>query len=242
MPTTQASQIIRQQLGYANAYLILSERQAILVDAGLPRREHIVLATLRDQQLPPEALRLIVVTHTHYDHCGSLSALKDLTGAPVLVHEAEADCLRQGFRALPNGTRWFSKMLVACGRRLNAARFSYPPATPDITIGDRFDLQDFGIDGYVLPTPGHTAGSLSVIMQNKHALAGDAIFHVFPNSAFPPFADDQLELLRSWKKLLDSGCEFFYPGHGTLVDKSLLRKSYEAQKRRLAQQGQFQYE
>ena len=222
------SRIIRHRLGNSNAYLIIDGRQAILVDAGITRQEHVILKTLRDQQLPPEALRLIIVTHTHYDHCGSLYALQTLTGASVLVHEAEAACLRQGYRALPNGTLWFSKFMVALGRRLNPSYFSYPPVKPDITIHDRFDLRDFGCDGYVLPTPGHTIGSLSLIVHNQHALAGDAIFHVFPNSIFPPYADDQVELARSWQKLLDTGCEFFYPGHGTPFERDLLRKAASA--------------
>jgi len=211
--------------GNSNAYLIVNGSHTLLVDTGPHKQEQKILATLHELGLPPESLRLIILTHTHYDHCGSLRELQRLTHAKVLVHEAEAACLQQGYTAFPNGTRWFSKIIVALGRRFARARAAYPAVTPDITIRDSFALSDYGFDGYILPTPGHTAGSLSVILNHTYALVGDTLFHVTANDVFPPFANDEAELLHSWQKLLDTGCKVFYPGHGTSFERALLRAS-----------------
>jgi hydroxyacylglutathione hydrolase len=110
----------------------------------------------------------------------------------------------------------------------------YDPVSPDITISERFGLEEFGIDGYILPSPGHTSGSISVIIHNRDAIVGDTLFNIFRKSVFPPFADDQEELLRSWGKLYDTGCQTFYPGHGNPFGIDKFRQSLETEKKRRA--------
>jgi glyoxylase-like metal-dependent hydrolase (beta-lactamase superfamily II) len=104
----------------------------------------------------------------------------------------------------------------------------YEAVSPDILVKDRFGLEDYGLDGYVLATPGHTAGSVSVILECKDAIVGDTFFNIFKRNLFPPFADDPEELLRSWKKLYETGCETFYPGHGKRFQRDRLRQDLEA--------------
>jgi len=226
--------IVPIRTGNANAYLIVNGSQTLLIDTGPRNQERKILAALHDLRLPPESLRLIVLTHTHFDHCGSLRALQNMTRAKVLVHEAEAACLRQGYCEFPQGTLWFSKIIVALGRLVARSLATYPPVTPDIVIWDSFALSDYGIDGYILPTPGHTAGSLSVIIHNTQALVGDTLFHIAPNSVFPPFANDQPELFRSWQKLLDTGCKTFYPEHGTPSEQQLFQTCFQQKQSKAA--------
>ena len=44
---------------------------------------------------------------------------------------------------------------------------------------------------------------------------------------FPPFADDEEELLRSWRALCDTGCRYFYPGHGNPFERDKLLTGLE---------------
>jgi glyoxylase-like metal-dependent hydrolase (beta-lactamase superfamily II) len=192
----------------------------------MKEREGKIRDALQHSHISPADLQLIVLTHTHYDHCGSLKALKDFTEAKVLVHKAEAENLRQGYRAFPKGTMWFSKIVSAIGRAFAKKLGEYPPVTPDITISKKFDLRGYGIDGYILPTPGHTAGSISVVIEDRHAIVGDTLFNIFKHSVFPPYADDQEALLKSWGELLAIGCEYFYPGHGRPFTKDIFKKTY----------------
>jgi len=210
----------------SNAYVVANGRKAILIDCGMKKKEKKILAALERMKIAPQDIQLIILTHTHYDHAGSVKTLQQITGAKVLVHKAEAACLEQGYCAFPKGTMWFPKIMSAIGRALNKWVGRYASVAPDIAISKRFDLQPFGIDGYVLPTPGHTAGSLSVVIEENHAIVGDTLFNIFKHSVYPPYANDQAVLLKSWKKLLESGCKYFYPGHGKPFTRERLQKTY----------------
>jgi glyoxylase-like metal-dependent hydrolase (beta-lactamase superfamily II) len=93
-----------------------------------------------------------------------------------------------------------------------------------------YDLNPFGIEGRVVPTPGHSRGSVSVILESGEAFVGDTGFNVpfvSRKSVFPPWAEDVAVLGESWKKLLLSGARMFYPGHGRPFDREKLRRSLD---------------
>jgi hydroxyacylglutathione hydrolase len=223
--------IVRVPLGRANAYFVVSERQALLIDTGIRKNERKIVRALENLGLSPSNIRLIILTHTHYDHCGSLKALKDMTGARIVVHQNEATCLREGHGGFPKGTTVLTKAISLIGSTIGKRLGGYDPVSPDITISERFGLEEYGIDGYILPTPGHTLGSISVIILDRHAIVGDTLFNVFRKSVFPPFADDQEELSRSWRKLYDTGCTYFYPGHGNPFGRDKFKQSLETRKK-----------
>jgi hydroxyacylglutathione hydrolase len=227
MQQSGKNHIIRIPMGTSNAYLVANKEHAILIDAGMKKKERKIIDALERMNMPIGDIKLIVLTHVHYDHCGSLKTLKDISRAQILVHKAEAAYLEQGYCEVPQGTMWFSKALSFIGRTLAKKLVEYDPVAPDITISERFDLHEYGIAGYILPTPGHTVGSISVVIEDKHAIVGDTLFHVVKHSVFPPYANDQKALLRSWKQLLETGCEYFYPGHGKPFTRDKFIKTYE---------------
>ena len=224
-------QIVRIPLGTSNAYMVTGDKQAILIDTGKKGNEGRIGAALRSVDLSFGNIELIILTHTHYDHCGSLKALKEMTGANILVHRDEAEFLKQGYCEFPKGTLWFSKAMAWIGRTMAKGMAKYPAVSADITIGERFELREFGIDGYILPTPGHTSGSISVILNNTHAIVGDTLFNIFRSSVFPPFANNQEDLLKSWRMLDNIGCEYYYPGHGEPFRRDRFTRTYEAKKK-----------
>ena len=185
MESRNQAQIVRVPLGRANAYLVISERQAILIDTGTKRNEQKIDQALGNLGLSPSKIRLIILTHTHYDHCGSLKALKDLTGAKIVVHHNEAACLREGYGGFPRGSTGLTKMISLVGRTIGKRLGGYEAVSPDITISGRFGLEEYGMEGYILPTPGHTLGSMSVTILNSHAIVGDTLFNFFRKSTSP---------------------------------------------------------
>ncbi len=221
------------QAGGANVYLIINGSQSILIDAGDKRAASKILEKLNESGLEPQDVKLIILTHTHPDHCGSLKELQDVTQANILVHESEAESLTQGYGGFPKGTMLLGKVISFIGRNLARGLSRFEAVTPDITISERFDLTPYEIDGYITPTPGHSSGSLCIIVDGKTALVGDTMFGISKRSVFPPFADDVDELLKSWKLLIDTGCQHFLPGHGRSISIDELRTNYEqAQSRR----------
>jgi hydroxyacylglutathione hydrolase len=226
MNDTTEHRIETIQAGGANVYLVANGDRSILVDAGSKQATGKILDELHRSGLEPVDVKLIILTHTHYDHVGGLKELQEVTQAKILVHQNEADSLAAGYTEFPRGTMVLTQLISFIGRRLARGSGEYEAVRPDISITDRFDLEPYGVSGYALPTPGHSPGSLCVILYGKTALVGDTLFGISRRSAFPPFADDVDELLQSWKRLMDTGCQRFLPGHGQPISIDELRKSY----------------
>ena len=102
------------RLGLTNvaAYLIYRPGEAILVDSGNKGSEDTILKLLRRLGLEPEMLKLLILTHVHFDHAGSAQRLKELTACKIMVHQSEEARLREGKTPIPAGTRWKAKFLV----------------------------------------------------------------------------------------------------------------------------------
>ncbi|HLJ84466.1 MAG TPA: MBL fold metallo-hydrolase [Candidatus Eremiobacteraceae bacterium] len=104
----------------------------------------------------------IVATHAHIDHVGAMATLKDITGAPAMLHEADLEI----YRILSEQARWLGV-----------------PSPPETTI-DRY-LEDggrveFGAQGLdVVHTPGHSPGSVTFVAHTDSPLviAGDTLFN-----------------------------------------------------------------
>jgi glyoxylase-like metal-dependent hydrolase (beta-lactamase superfamily II) len=75
-------------------------------------------------------------------------------------------------------------------------------------------------------TPGHTRGSLSIVVDDEIALVGDTMFGVFKGSVFPPYAENAGVMIQSWGKLLDTSCRLFIPSHGTANSRSLVERDF----------------
>ena len=205
-----------QRIGLVNvsSYLIYRPGEAILVDCGNSGEEVKILEVLKGLGLEPGMLKLLVLTHSHFDHAGSAGKLKELTGCKVLIHRSEGDRLRKGFSPIPSGTRWKAKLLVGLGRTFARRLMKYPGAEPDLLADDLFDLEAYGFPGRVIHTPGHTYGSMIILMEGGELLAGDTLFGVENKQHFPPFAEDLPALVRSWAVIRDLQVKTIYPAHG----------------------------
>jgi len=204
------------RIGLVNVscYLIYRPGEAILVDSGSSGSELKILEAFKGLGLEPEMLRLLVLTHAHFDHAGSAGRLKELTGCKILIHSSENERLQKGHSPIPPGTRWKAKVLVAAGRIFARRLMSYPGAEPDLLAGDLFELGPYGFPGRVIHTPGHTHGSMVVLMAQGELFAGDTLFGLANKLHFPPFAEDLPELLRSWGKIRELPVKTCYPAHG----------------------------
>ena len=206
-----------------NIYVVSRHSRIIIIDTGINFDRSRIEHALERKGIVPEA---IVLTHTHFDHAGNAAWLAREYGAEVIVQEAESDFLARGDTPIPSGTYPLTKGIVSIGRKIGPA-FKYDPCTADHIFNDTFDLNRFGINGYVLHTPGHSPGGATIIIDDLFAIAGDSMIGTVPGSPFPPFADDVDELLRSWKKLLGTGCQAFLPGHGKPVSRQQLTAEYD---------------
>lgn len=223
--TTGGCTVYQITHGRSNSYLVLYGDDSVLVDTG-PQGSRKDLMEKLDYLLGGEDLSWLVLTHTHYDHAENAAMIKKHYNARIVVHKDEAEHLKQGCSPIPCGTNFITRLLVGVGRKINRLS-QYESANPDLLVNDKYQLTP---NSQLLHTPGHTEGSMSLIVDDELALVGDAMFGVFSWSIFPPFADDVPTMINSWDKLIKTGCETYLPGHGTENSKKLLIKQYEKHK------------
>ena len=213
----------------SNVFLLSNGEKNILIDTGTKGNWKKLNKKL--QELKIHSLDYILLTHTHFDHAANSSRLKKQFKALLIVHSSEAEFLENGKNIIPMGTNVFTRFFVRVGK-IFADKLNYGPCPYDILIDSSiYDLKSTGCNAYIMHTPGHSPGSVSVIVDDEIAIVGDAMFGVFKGSVFPPFADDIIQMINSWGKLLDTKCRIYIPGHGTAISRDLLKREYLKRKK-----------
>lgn len=201
--------LIRIQGAISNCYLLLGSKP-VLVDTGAPGDLKRILSALRQHGLEPRDLGLILLTHGHSDHAGCAAELRRRSGAQVALHAADAPLVRAG----RNGVLAPQDMLGRLVRPFVDEEFE--AFEPDLAFREGLDLAPYGLRGQILPTPGHTPGSISVVLANGEALIGDVLRGSFlwPNKARPHWFCNDPELnQRSIARLAREGLLRCHPGH-----------------------------
>ncbi|HOP03254.1 MAG TPA: MBL fold metallo-hydrolase [Tenuifilaceae bacterium] len=225
--TENGTQIIKLLSGRINVYLVKCSGFNILVDTGMCYAYRSLKKAILKSLPLSETVSYLVLTHTHFDHCRNAHRIKRDYQCRIVAGENESNCTEAGFTPIPEGTNWFTKRISNLGKRLGRSFLGYYPFTVDVVIQNQLKIENQSSKIEMISTPGHSTGSISVLVDNEIALVGDAMFGTFKNSIFPPFADDVTEMKRSWKKLLDTGCNIFFPGHGKEICKKLVEKEIE---------------
>jgi hydroxyacylglutathione hydrolase len=216
--------ITRILSGRSNVFLLTNGENNIMIDTSPRSMWKLLVKRLKLQRV--NFIDYLILTHTHYDHAGNAKKIRDKYGARVIVHSDEASYLASGDNIVPRGTNVITKFIIRLLAKqfLSAARFE--PCQYDYLVHSIFDLKNFGFNAYILHTPGHTAGSLSIIVDDNIAIVGDTMFGIFRWSVFPPYANDIKAMIESWGKLLETSCNIFIPSHGTENSRSLVQKDY----------------
>ena len=213
------------RLGITNAY-VLRDRGTVLVDPGGSPGIRVAPAKLLNLLGTPPRLDLMVVTHGHFDHVGASVLLRQVTGAPIAVHRADAGWLMGGKPVWPKGVTMWGKVVRNVLGPLTLLFVRVPPIAPDLLLGDEgLDLGPYGIEGRVVHTPGHSPGSVSVVLPSGEAFVGDLAMNGPPLCLQPSFGifAHQPELVpESWRRLLELGVRTVYPAHGRPFPASAL--------------------
>jgi len=221
------TRIVSIPLGFDTCYVLESDG-VIALDAGEPKRGQAFAAGLARAGIPPERVQLILLTHAHWDHMGSAADLKRITGAPLAVHEREASWVENGNPPLPPGVTTWGRMFMAI-HKLLMPLINVPPAQVDRRLCDAtISLKEFGIPGVVVHTPGHSPGSVSIVLDTGEAFVGDLAMNRMPlrlTPGLPIFADDMDEVVRSWRRLFELDIATIYPAHGRPFPADVMRRA-----------------
>jgi glyoxylase-like metal-dependent hydrolase (beta-lactamase superfamily II) len=208
---------------WANFYLVRDGRDAILVDAGYPRYWNQVVRAADELGLSLDRVLAVLVTHHHVDHTGTAEQLRARTDATVLVHERDAAMVRGERRShVPPGfyrQSWRPSMARYLIHTVAAGGARYRPVS---TLRELDGDQVLELPGRprVVPTPGHTAGHCSVVLEQRGVLlAGDAMVNFdYASGRRGPrlhrFNDDRSQALGSLARLESIDADIVLFGHG----------------------------
>ena len=198
--------ITRLKLSMSNAYLIRGERP-FLVDTGSPSDWPRLQALLSKAGVKIEDLAAVIHTHGHSDHAGCTVRIQERFGTPTVLHRSDAELAASG----RNGP------LTAVGLLGHLAKpfvdKPFPPFRPSVELTDLAEIPSLGFPGYALHTPGHTEGSISLVVGDC-VLVGDITRRgLLSGAAYHFFIENLVAVQRSIAQVLASGARLFYPGH-----------------------------
>jgi len=207
--------------GGANVYIVDRGGKRLMIDSGNPGDELAFEQLMQEQGIAPESIDYLILTHAHLDHAGTAAYFQEKWSIPVIGASADQPLLdRQGQSNLcPTGTlakliRWTTR-----GKRYQSLQL-------DISIDEKFDMAELGLEGEILPLPGHTPGSL-VISFDDQVFVGDLVRGSLTGAAEPAthfFMCDLAENRANIRALLDHReLRRWHPGHLASFDVDAVR-------------------
>lgn len=192
--------------GNGNCYIVEGGDGAVLVDTG--KREYLekVLAACR-----PYKIRLLLLTHGHFDHAENAAAIAQALGVPIAMHPDDRNLIA-GNERQPLSARTLPGKLVLAVSRRDFARRAMRPWTPDVLLRGGEGLAEYGVDAQVLALPGHTDGSIGVDT-GRDLLPGDALMNLFYPTVSMLYRD-RAAMLQSAANIAALGPRTVWFGHG----------------------------
>ncbi len=181
------------QMG-ANCYIIGCEqtKEGAVIDPGEEGRR--IVAKAKELGLN---IKSIILTHGHIDHIMAVDAVKEATGAQILIHREDAPMLVDGKKNLS----YFMGSL----KNYSAA---------DVLLKDGDTIKVGNLELKVLHTPGHTPGGICLVVEGK-IISGDTLFEgSVGRSDFPGGSHDTLIASIKNKLMAYQDETKVYPGHG----------------------------
>lgn len=190
------------------SYLIVTPQGNILINSDLEANLPLIQASIEKLGFKFSDMKILLISHAHFDHDAGSAKIKELTGARYMVMDADVPVVESGGKAdFQYGNR---------------AEFLYPPVKVDRVLHDGDEVK---LDGAVLVahlTAGHTKGCTTwsmkvseggktydvVIVGSPNVNPGYNLVH---NDAYPQIASDYLRMFDTLKVL---ACDIFLGAHG----------------------------
>lgn len=188
----------------SNCYLVVDDGRAILIDTGADER---ILGSLRRLGVPAEAVDTIISTHCHFDHilCNEL-----FTRANVCMHAEDARQVED----------MNDKVTLAGMQKAEIL----PKVDHHLKDGEVIETKNGSLT--VIHTPGHTAGSISILASNGILFSGDTVF-AGSVGRFDLPTGNKAQLKKSLQLLSIKRFKDVFPGHGGPTTKDKLKTILE---------------
>lgn len=134
------------------SYLITTPRGHILINTGIPGSDAMIRRHVEALGFKFADIKILLTNHAHFDHVGAMAAIKQATGARLMIEEKDAPVMEDG------GNSDFD---------MGGHGPMFPPVTPDRLLHDKDVVKLGGMRILVLHHPGHTKGACSYLFTVK---------------------------------------------------------------------------
>jgi len=163
-----------------------------LIDSGFPDSLNNLGREMRKTGYKIKDIDFLMVTHFHVDHAGAIQEIKN-QGVKFILFDIQKNFINQM-------------------ENMTIGKWKYTPLKLDDNIEMKVDdsrkfLNSLNINGQILSTPGHTADSISLVLDTGESFTGDLY-------AEHLLTDEDYEQKKSWLKLKELGIKEVFPSHG----------------------------
>ncbi len=186
----------------AAVFLVLVNGQSVLIDAGCGLEEGRLLKNIESVGINPKQINLLLLTHSHYDHCGGASSLKKKLGCKTVAHYLDAEYLEKGDNVVTAAT-WYDSTItpVKIDRQLKNP-------VESIFVGGR--------EINAIHIPGHSPGSVAYAMESdgKKVIFGQDVH----GPLHPSLKSNENDYKISLKKLIALEADILCEGHYGVIE------------------------
>ena len=133
-------------------------------------------------------IKLIVLTHGHVDHIQNAAYLSIKLNVPIAMNKADYDMSKNNKLQL----------------------------NPSLFLKEGDSLENYGINATIVELPGHTEGSIGVMVGNTDFIVGDALMNIFYPSKSMLY-NDRKGMEASASKVSNSEAKMIHFGHGNSI-------------------------
>jgi len=195
------------------SYLITTPEGHILINSSMEASVPLIQESVEKLGFKFSDVKILLISHAHWDHCAGSARVKELTGAKYMVMDGDVPVVESG-----------GKEDFQYGNSLDNL---YKPAKVDRVLHDGDEVKLGGVVLVAHKTPGHTKGCTTwtmkvptssvegggktydvVIVGSPNVNPGSKLVN---NAAYPQIAQDYLQMFRVLEAL---PCDVFLGAHG----------------------------
>lgn len=204
------NRIIRIQCGNGNSYIIEGENGSILVDTGKIEHREQILEACKDK-----TIRLLVLTHTHIDHCQNAKYLSKELDIPIAIHKKDETLIKDNLNQQLEANTLLGKIVLSASVNL-FKKGEIHFFQPMLYLEEGNSLEAYGVNAKIIELSGHTDGSIGIDVEGDGVIVGDALMNMFYPTVSMLYHNNE-QMLQSARKIEELGERMVYFGHGKPV-------------------------